>query len=257
MDKRDSYLYGLFITDANLYLTSRNRGRISLEVSEKDSDIVIKLFEEIPNSHIRKRTRDTNFKQGYTTFTFVNGHKPFRDYFIECGFPTEDKTNNANTPQVEYDELSFWRGVIDGDGSLGYQKYNSSENEKEIPFVSLVTKSEVLKQAYCNFLQKRYGITKKVSRNKRDDAYNISINCEVAQQLAKDLYLSEERCLCLDRKYNLAKDIQNWVRKHPKKIIHKWTEEEDNYILSHTVKQSAKYIRMSETSIRTRLSKIK
>ena len=72
MDKNQSYIYGLLITDGNLYLTSRNRGRVTLEVSDKDKDIVESLVKIIPNSSTRIRTRDTNFKQNYTTYTFTN-----------------------------------------------------------------------------------------------------------------------------------------------------------------------------------------
>ena len=37
--KEKSYVFGLLVTDGNLTLLERNRGRVQLEVNEKDKDI--------------------------------------------------------------------------------------------------------------------------------------------------------------------------------------------------------------------------
>lgn len=168
MNESESYIYGLLITDGSLYLSTRNRGRITLEVSEKDKDIVEKLYNEIPNSTIRERTRNTNFKIGYSTKIFSNTRLEFREKLISQGFPTKNKTLVASTPSVNYNQYHFWRGVIDGDGSLGITGNNK-------PFISLVTKSENLKNEYLNFLFTELGITKNINRNNRDNIYNIYI----------------------------------------------------------------------------------
>lgn len=135
MNKEESYIYGLLITDGSLSLRTRNRGKVSLEVSKKDEDIIYKLCNLIPNSHQRERTRDTNFKKDYTTKIFSNTRREFREKLISQGFPVINKTLNASPPILDYSEFDFWRGVIDGDGSIGI-------TSKDIPFISLVTKSE-------------------------------------------------------------------------------------------------------------------
>lgn len=251
MDKNDSYVYGLLITDGSLSLEERNRGKVRLEVSEKDRDIVEKLYNFIPNSSIMSRTRDTNFSKEYNSIIFSNSRKEFRDKLIESGFPTKNKTENANVPVVEYDEFAFWRGVIDGDGSIGFMKAGT-------PFISLVTKSELLKESFCNFLKEHYNIIKIVNRNKRDNVYNIVINNEEAVELAKDLYLSdEEESIYLDRKYNKAKELQQWVRttkKAPKRTP--WTEEQDDFILSHSLEESMKTLNRTASSIKGRLYRL-
>lgn len=198
MDKNESYIFGILITDGSLYLTSRNRGKIQLEISEKDEDLVDKLVEIVPNSSKRKRTRATNFSKEYHSVSFVNHQKEYRDRLIRNGFPTYNKTINASIPSCEYDEFSFWRGVIDGDGSVGI----TNKNE---PFISLVTKSEYLKEEYLKFLFKYFNITKKVSRNKRDNVYNIIVKNKNAVDLAKLLYDNDN--IHLNRKYNKAKTI--------------------------------------------------
>lgn len=198
MDKNESYIFGILITDGSLYLANRNKGGVRLEISEKDEDLIDKLVEIIPNSSKRKRTRTTNFSKEYCSVSFNNYQKEYRDRLIENGFPTHNKTINANIPSCEYDEISFWRGVIDGDGSVGI----TNKNE---PFISLVTKSEFLKEEYLKFLFKNFNISKKASRNKRDNVYNIMVKNKNAVDLAKLLYDNDN--IHLNRKYNKAKTI--------------------------------------------------
>ena len=209
MDKNESYIYGLLITDGNLSLSSRNRGRIRLEVSEKDKDIVNKLMNIIPNSKKTKRIRNTNFKNKYSTVIFSNYRKEFRDKIIKQGFPIFDKTSLAAPPKEKYIESDFWRGVIDGDGSLGIT------SNKE-PFISLVTKSEKLKNAFLYFLKVNFGLNKKLHRNKRDNCYNITIKNEEAILLIKKLYY--RNCFGLDRKIKIANSLSDWKRTKKKRF---------------------------------------
>lgn len=199
MTEKESYIYGLLITDGSIYLTTRNRGKVVLEISKRDEDIVDKLINEIPNSTKRERTRSTNFSKEYSSVSFNNHRLEFRTWLFECGYPKEDKTNNASIPSVDFSETDFWRGVIDGDGSLGI-------TSKNIPFVSLVTKSESLKNEYLDFIEKKLGIVKRINRNKRDKVYNICVTRDSATKLAKLLY---EDCngFCLKRKYSKFLEI--------------------------------------------------
>lgn len=76
--KEKSYIFGLLITDGHLELIEGNRGRVQLEVNEKDKDICEKLFHLIPNSHLSSRERDTNFKNNYRSCIFRNNQLAFR-----------------------------------------------------------------------------------------------------------------------------------------------------------------------------------
>ena len=251
MDKDESYIYGLFLADGSIGLLERNRGRVQLEVNSKDKDIVVKLFNHIPNSRISERTRDTNFKEGYSTCTFSNHYKWFRDWLIECGYPIKNKTFDACLPSVEFDEMSFWRGFLDGDGSVGLTKEN-------VPFVSLVTDSENIKKAYLDFLYRHYAILKTVNRNKRDNAYNILVLNEAAVQLAKDIYLNNDSELYLNRKKDKAIELQSWVRTKSSNTKHPWTHELDRIILSTpSVKDASKIIHKTTGAINNRLYLLK
>lgn len=205
MNKNESYIFGLLLTDGFLELRDRNRGKVSLEISYNDRDIIDKLIEIVPKSIITERTRQTNFSKEYHSITFNNFDLSFRTFLIENGFPTTDKTNNATIPNNDYSEIDFWRGVIDGDGSLGVTKDNR-------PFISLTTKSEQLKNFYCDFLYRRFDIVKNVKRNKRDNIYNILVFGRKAIEIAKLLYTSSKSELYIKRKYQKAMELLNIVK---------------------------------------------
>ena len=82
MNENESYLYGLLITDGNLSLAERNRGKVTLEVAERDKDIIEKLYSLIPKSSISTRERSTNFSDSYSSVIFSNYQKDFRDKLI-------------------------------------------------------------------------------------------------------------------------------------------------------------------------------
>ena len=59
LNKNTSYMIGLFQTDGSLSRCSRNRGKLQLEISSKDEDIIYKLEKLIPyHCCIKKRKRN-------------------------------------------------------------------------------------------------------------------------------------------------------------------------------------------------------
>lgn len=239
-----SYLYGLFITDGSLYLQDRNRGRISLEVVLKDSELIEKMTSLIPQSSASVRTRDTNFKEQNSSIIFSNYQLEFRQQFINAGFPIKDKTNEANTPQIEYSVRDFWRGVIDGDGSLGFTKDSQ-------PFVSFATKSEYLKNEYLRFLKNEFGIIKNVNRNVRDSIYNIVVKNEDAVKLVELIY-SEKDVLHLGRKFLISNEIQKWRRTKEKRSRRSFTAEEIDFIKNHSVEECVLALDRTSASIKAK-----
>lgn len=197
-----SYIYGLFITDGWIGKRDGTPISINLEVSIKDKDIVEKLHEIIPCSSIIYRKRDTNFKKGAESVIFGYYRQDLCLKLIKMGFPFEDKTNLARPPIVPYDRNCFWRGVIDGDGSLGIK-----ESSKK-PFLSLATKSELLRDSFCDFLHDINHKNYNPNRNKRDNIYNIGCNGASAKKVIEELFYSiQDDDIYLDRKYQKMKEI--------------------------------------------------
>lgn len=202
--KQLSYIYGLMITDGSLQKKNGIPVGLTLEISIKDRDLVEKLHNLIPYSSVYYRNRVTNFSDDYNSVIFYCGRRENFQPILDMGFPLEDKTNLAAPPITDYDEVSFWRGVIDGDGSLGFRKNGQA-------FLSLATKSEGLKQSFCLFLQKITGRKYNPKRNQRDGIYNIGCNTNSAKKVIKVLYEGiEENDIYLDRKYQKMKEVLQW-----------------------------------------------
>jgi hypothetical protein len=76
---------------------------------------------------------------------------------------------------------------------------------------------------------------------------------EDAQQLAAAMYY--EGSLALPRKWDKAKRVSEWVRPSGMKKVEnrkRWTPEEDNYVLNHSITESMLTLGRSEKSISLR-----
>ena len=248
MTNFESYVFGLLITDGSLSLQSRNRGKVQLELNSKDAQLLQELYNKIPGSSLKERIRNTNFKENYNSTTWSNSRLEFRTWLITNGFPTENKTWNACLPNSVFSERDFWRGAIDGDGSIGF-------TANGIPFISFTTKSEILKVELLKLLKEKFNIVKNINRNKRDNIYNIIIKNEDAQNFAHYLYDNCE--IALPRKQEKAAEIFKWVRTKQKTSRRAWTSEEDEFIKTHTVAESIVALNRTVSSIKNRLERIK
>lgn len=90
------------------------------------------------------------------------------------------------------------RGLVDGDGSVGFTKTNS-------PFVGFVTASQPLRDFFCATLFNELAITRNPNRNARDGVYNILVSAKQAIRFASWLYQPGD--LALGRKAETAKRI--------------------------------------------------
>jgi hypothetical protein len=167
---------------------------------------------------------------------------------IESGIPYGSK-RDVRIPQWARNSKHFWRGVIDGDGSLGITKTNRC-------FLSLVTKSEHVAQAFGELLKSITGKHKEINRNKRDAVFNITIFIEDAKKVIEFLGYNDTN-ITIPRKKQSALDVLSWVRPSNMKEINfarkKWTPEEDAFILNHSLPESVSMTRRTEKSIKIRL----
>jgi hypothetical protein len=240
-----AYIIGMLQADGNIQ--SQNKKRISLELKDIDIDILIKI-QSIINSdhcHITKRERTTNFGYINTVNLRIGGIDIVSEF--EKYIPSGKKSLIIERPDGII-ERDYWRGIIDGDGSLGITANN-------IPFISLVTNSDKLAQQYKEYVKKVTGQSLLSKPNTRDKAYNLMLSNESAQRLVKELYYS--KCLSLNRKQLQSVNILKWIRPDnikkrtwQKKV---WTKEDDHYILTNDILDSITELNRTEKSIKTRL----
>jgi len=202
LDSNLSYLLGFIQTDGH---RSKSTNAIYISLSYKDIDILSKIKEylHIPND-IRIRIRDTNFKKQYKSCEFSFSWTYISE--IINFIPSGEKSFMICPPPIEYSEIDYWRGVIDGDGSLGFRYGGRGTME---PYISLITKSDDLAIAFQEFVFKKYYSKNNSNKNKRDNCYNIALSNVNAQKVVNDLYYNN--CFSLDRKIAKAKDITNFI----------------------------------------------
>ena len=247
-----AYLFGLIQTDGHLYQNSRNRGRLSIELGKRDEELLLELQKRLPfNSSITQRTRKTNFSDEYASVVWNVFYKRFRDFLMENGIPCGRKSNIISKPVGKYSKADYFRGLIDGDGSLGL-------TANGFPYLSFITTSSVIADEYLSFLKSITNKEKTTTQNKRDNVFNIAIYKEDAQKVARILYY--ENCLALPRKIQKAKDVLNWQRPATMKKVEnrkRWTEVEDKFILSNSIKDAVTKLDRTRNSIEMRLWRLK
>lgn len=213
-DSNIAYIFGLFQTDGHLSANTRNRGRLSLEINIKDQNIIHDIAKILPVTYtIKYRTRTTNFKKSNKSIILNIFDLSFRQELILLGLPIGNKSKIIKPPTTQYSEKDYWRGIIDGDGSLGFCK----SGKYIVPFISLITTSKNLYLAYKKFVFKIINHIVNINPNKRDNAYNIILKSEDAQKMINYLYSNSN--IFIKRKQDIAKEIIKWKR--PKEMIKK------------------------------------
>lgn len=227
LNPNHAYIYGLFQTDGHLREGTRNRSQFTLEINVRDKDIIKKISQALPvKANTFTRTRTTNFGT-HTSIGLRVCNYIFKEHIKSLGFPVGKKSHIIQEPLIPFSTLDYYRGIIDGDGSVGVTKDG-------FPFISLITASESLMKSYCKLIYDTCNLYKTINRNKRDNIYNICLYRENAQQLIEKLYYPN--CLGLNRKIKKAKQALKWVR--PNNIKKRlftgkgWTPEEDQFILT-------------------------
>jgi hypothetical protein len=247
-----AYFFGFVQADGSLTEETRNRGRLSIELNQGDSSL-LEAFNELLacDSYLSMRERDTNFIKGYKSITLKVYDKGFRDELIALGMSYGRKSDTIGAPSVDFSEVDYYRGIIDGDGSLGL-------TGKGFPFLTLVTASESLKDDFLAYVKSITGKKKNVSRNKRDNIYNICIYKEDAQKVVEALYY--DGCMGLERKKKKAVKVLSWQRPESMRKVENilyWTAEEDEYIMSHSISESMEHLGRGASSVKMRMWRLR
>ncbi|GGQ34907.1 hypothetical protein GCM10010233_60840 [Streptomyces pseudogriseolus] len=221
-----AYMFGFLQADGHLSQQPRQRGRLTLEVSVRDIDLLREFQRLTPyNSSITQRTRSTNFAETHTSAVWCLCSLEARTTLNGLGLPYGRKSKTVAPPRGRFSARDYLRGVIDADGSVGY-------TGKGFPFVSLTTASTAIGRYFCTYVEEVAGVRRTVGRNARDDIYNVLIAMEAGQRLATDLYYPG--CLALARKQAAADSLASWVRPAGMRSAYtsrRWTPDEDRVLL--------------------------
>ncbi len=212
-----AYFYGLVLSDGSMRENERNSGAVSIELNKRDGHPLWYFDESAPwPSRLSFRSRLSPFDgTEHSTISWVCHTRTLREQLRAFGYPLHDKARRCAPPIVEYDERAFWRGYLDGDGSLGI-------TAQGIPFVSLVTISPAIAEAWMDFIERVTAFRPRVNPNKRDNAWNIMVMREKGMRLVSEIY--RPGLLAIPRKAKLASEIATcgwknapWRKKGEKK----------------------------------------
>lgn len=253
-DVNVSYFLGLLITDGSIYINrkNQNKGKITIELKYDDKFTLENMVNLFPfPSYLYTRVRSTNFSNNSKTITWNCSRKEMRDWLLSINIPFGKKSQTIKYVQGTSKE-HFWRGVIDGDGSLGFTKDG-------LPFISLVTASEQLRNDYLEYIHSVTGKKFNSQRNVRDGVYNILIFKENAVLVAENLYPGGEYNF-IPRKKQMANQIREWKRPDTMRIslnVQKWNESHDKIVLENTCATAMKLLNRSKASVLCRKRRLK
>lgn len=249
------YMIGMLQGDGHHSEASRNRGRVSLELSSKDNDIIQKLKSALSEWNPKVSGRNRNISMGGKEYasasTILSIHGMEFRKLIKPYVPVGSKSKIVSPPQFDSEEMKahYVRGYFDANGSIGMTRSKPS-----IPFISFTINSDSLKEFVVKSIFDVVGAEKRINRNKRDDIYNICLYREDAILYAR--YLYNGSTLYMDRKRFLFDEIQKWSRTIPKRKGRQksWLPHEDELIMSDMpIDQMTSDLNRSVGSIKTRM----
>lgn len=121
IDYNTAYFLGYFWADGYIHNYTSNsitHWRIALEIQEEDALSILPIMNILGNWSIQKRKRRENWKQSWT---YVTNNKELYLFLEQNDF--KDKSTVEPTKILSLLDVClhkyFWKGFIDGDGSLG------------------------------------------------------------------------------------------------------------------------------------------
>ncbi|MFQ6226392.1 hypothetical protein [Nocardia sp. NPDC002869] len=245
-----AYAIGLFQTDGSHDGSVEGKGRISLELSIRDQRILASLAEIIPcYTSIGYRTRKTNFADVHRSAVLRFYDRETRRQFAGFGVTIGRKSEKIRPPDGPFAEPDYVRGLLDGDGSVGFTK-------KGEPFVGFGTVSETAAYFYCEVVRRVCGVTRRPGRNRRDGSFNILLLNHAAARLAGWAWYSPD-VLGIERKLISARQVANWMPPSEKAgrygaVRTPWTARDDHIVMTHSQTEAALVLGRTISSVSMR-----
>ncbi|GAA4971076.1 hypothetical protein GCM10023205_40960 [Yinghuangia aomiensis] len=238
-----AYMFGFLQADGHLHAGPGNKGRLSLEVSSIDRELLLKFQKLCPYpSSVRDRTRSTNFKADHTSSTWSMCSLEGRRTLCALGLPYGKKSTLIRPPTVEFSARDYIRGLVDADGAVGF-------TAKSYPFISLTTSSDDIAQHFTEFGKAVGGAARNPGKNARDNVFNILYTSDPAVAIVQEIYY--EGALTLDRKATKAQAVKAWDRPptmRARATPTRWTPEDDAMLLGNTNARAAALLGRTEKS---------
>ena len=223
------YWVGFIAADGNISGVIGKKLRLSLSVSTKDKSHPYKLQKIIGGGSVT--TFDYSRYDGKYYSEKVNKYiRSGIQYkyqldntsvvrpILKLGIVPR-KTHILKPSKILIFSKDFWRGFIDGDGSLTNIKKTYKTSKRISTVLSLGTQSFHIYKYFLLFLKKNKITSPNINikgKGKSKKFYTIIISGLRARTLAKKLYFNSDKFARLDRKYHLAMQWFNYRSKRYK-----------------------------------------
>lgn len=239
-----AYLMAFLQTDGTHSAGPGRKGTISVEISSRDAAVLAELRRITPfPSTIHTRTRSTNFAKVHESSVWRLCALEARQELLRLGLPVGRKSATVGPPEVPFSRVDYLRGLIDGDGCVGF-------TARGYPFVGFVTASTSLAEYFCLELRALTGAHRTARRNSRDRVFNLMVTMEPAQMLAATLYYPG--CVAVPRKVLAAAEVAQWRRPATMRAAAKrraWTAAEDREVMARSIAEAAQLLGRSAKSV--------
>lgn len=195
-----AYWLGFLLADGCITQPTNCSPRLSLKLASVDEGHLLKFKQFLSAEQpILREVTSTGRSASYITIVSAALCSSLVQYNI-----VPRKTFIAKPPEALMLNRDFWRGYIDGDGSLGVYRLG--------PKISIVGTRETC-ESFLLFVRE-VGITTNVSISPAKNVCVLSLSCYKAKELAPVLY--DNATTYLTRKYETANRIKHWTGKHGK-----------------------------------------
>lgn len=185
-----------------------NKGELGIRLMKSDKKHLEKFRNSINSNHkiiFNKENSKNGYKNSGSYSINIYSKKIVNDLLRIGVVPNKSLINSMIDMPEEY-EKDFWRGMIDGDGTLCTKIRKCNEHEKEIKILQIVG-TENICNAFKNFCLKY--INNKVSVFQKSE-YCFRYQITAMGQPEKIVYiLYNGSNLWLDRKYSIAEEWFN------------------------------------------------
>ncbi len=186
--EKSAYWIGFIMSDGNIYFGGQGNPRISVKLGEQDYNHLakFKIFLNCSNPIVRKieRTRGREFVECVLRFS----SKKLAHKLIEFGI-TPRKSLTAKVIGLENNK-HFWRGVLDGDGSI------VNRNGRDADTIVLTSNNDLLCQ-FKDFIQRNISGSP-VAIRQHGNINQLHVYSNTARMVAQLLYRGCN--VALDRK---------------------------------------------------------
>ena len=194
------YCLGMIMADGNIHISPNNVPIIDITLQESDYPHLEKI------KQVFHTQRPLHYKRKQKAFSLRFNATKYGALLNSYGIYPCKSSHNCEAMNGAQNNRHFWRGVIDGDGSLFIKQTGKEYKGKKYytPIINLCG-SHALCQQLKSYAHQRVAIRSKAKVSKHGNIFRIAFSGKNAYHVIKHLY--QNHTISMDRKQKMADHI--------------------------------------------------